>query len=232
MPFQTVINRQQAPAIAGDFASANPRASVLAGEGALVTGPNGVTVGQFAWALAGLVTNNFALGGQVGFVHRDLQALITAWLGQTSMVIPAGLAVTLMEQGDFWGKFAGGAAIGQKVYASYADGSLSAAATATPPQSTGGLVSTTNASALITVTTAPTQPIVVGQPISGAGIPAGAYIASLVTGTGGLGTYNLSAPATATATGVAATLLTAVETPFVVRSLAAAGELAKISTWG
>lgn len=48
MGFQTKVNRQQAPAIAGDFASANPRASMLATEGTLVAGVSGVTVGVFA----------------------------------------------------------------------------------------------------------------------------------------------------------------------------------------
>lgn len=230
MTFQTVVNQYQAPAVAGDFASANPRASVLAGAGALVTGANGVTVGQFAWALNGVANNNYAVGGQVGFVHREMQALITAWLGVTSMIVPAGLPITLMEAGDFWGRFAGGAAVGQKAYASYADGSLSAAAAGTPPTNTGTISTATNTT--LTVTTAPAAPIVVGQPVSGAGIVAGTYISALGTGTGGLGTYTLSAATTATASGVTATFTTAVETPFVVRSAAAAGELAKISTWG
>jgi hypothetical protein len=229
--FQNSVKAQQAPAIAGDFASANPRASVLAGEGALIAGANGVTVGNFAWSLNGVAMSNYqASPAQVGFVHREMNAIITVWLGQSSMTVPAGLPVTLMEAGDFWGKFAGGATIGQKVYASLADGSLSAAATATPPTNTGVVSTATNTT--LTVTTAPAAPIVVGQPISGTGIPAGTYIAALGTGTGGLGTYTLSAATTATAAGVTATFTLAVETPFVVRSTAAAGEIAKISTWG
>jgi len=49
MPFQTVINDQQAPAVAGDFASTNPFANVLAGPGALVAPAGGLIVGNFAW---------------------------------------------------------------------------------------------------------------------------------------------------------------------------------------
>ena len=232
MTFQTSVKIQQAPAVEGDFASANPRATVLAGESALVTGANGVTVGRFAWALAGIAGNSYQPSpAQVGFVHREMQALITVWLGQSSMVVPSGLPITLFEQGDFWGKFAGGAAVGQKVYANFGDGSLSAAATGTPPSSTGGVASTATSNVL-TVTTAPSAPIVVGQGVSGTGIPAGTYITALGTGTGGTGTYTLSAATTATAAGVAVVFTTGVETSFVVRSTAAAGELAKISTWG
>ena len=41
MPFQQQVNIMPAPAVAGDFASANPRASVLNGPGDPVAGPNG-----------------------------------------------------------------------------------------------------------------------------------------------------------------------------------------------
>ena len=64
MPFQKVVNSYQAPAVAGDFASTNPNASMLAGEGALVAGDSGVTVGVFAWADAdGKVSNKKATNG-------------------------------------------------------------------------------------------------------------------------------------------------------------------------
>jgi hypothetical protein len=129
MPFQQSVNLQPAPAVAGDFASANPRASMLAGPGALVAGAAGVTVGVFAWAsAAGLVGNVQVAGLGYGFVHREQQALITAFLGETSNLVPAGFPITLHKAGDFWGKFAAPAAVGQKVFASITDGTLSAAA--------------------------------------------------------------------------------------------------------
>lgn len=232
MSFQAQVNLQPAPAVEGDFASANPRAVLLAGEGTLVTGTSGVTVGRFAWTNgSGVVNNSFTVGGRVGFIHREQQAVITVFLDETSNVVPAGLPVTLYNQGDFWGKFAGGAAVGQKVYASYADGTLSAAATATAP--TNALITANTATnTTLTVTANTGAPIVVGQPVSGTGIPAGAYISALGTGTGGAGTYTLSAATTAIATGITVTATTAKETNFNVDSTAAAGELAKISTWG
>ena len=229
--FQRQVNTQQAPAVEGDFASSNPRASVLAGEGALVTGSSGVTVGNFAWALNGIANNVFAVGAQIGFVHRELQALITVWLGQSTLLVPAGLPITLHQAGDFWDKFAAGATVGQKVYAYYDDGTAYAAATATPP--TNALITANTATnTTLTVTANTGRPIALGQPVSGAGISAGTYISAFGTGTGGAGTYTLNQATTATATGITVTATTAVETAFTVRSTAAAGEIAKISTWG
>lgn len=231
MSFQTQVNLQPAPAIEGDFASDNPRANLLAGPGGLVAGANGVTVGQFAWDNAGVVNNSFVVGGRIGFVHRDQQALITAFLAETSNVIPAGMPITLFNAGEFWDKFAAGATIGQKVYAYYDDGTAYAAATATPP--TNALITANTATnTTLTVTANTGRPIAVGQPVSGTGIPAGAYISAFGTGTGGAGTYTLSAATTATNTGITVTATTAKETNFTVDSTAAAGELAKISTWG
>jgi hypothetical protein len=134
--FQRSVNSDPSPAVEGDFASANPRASMLAGAGALVAGPLGVTVGRFAWALnsTGVVTTAKPGGAaRIGFVGRNQTSLITAWLGEASMVVQSGINITLHRSGDFWGRFAAGAAIGQKVFASDTDGTLLAdAAGATP----------------------------------------------------------------------------------------------------
>src|SRR6185312_6035468 len=218
MSFQTQVNLQPAPAVEGDFASANPRANVLAGAGALVTGTLGFTVGNFAWADAnGIVNNYFTVGGRIGFIHREQQALITAFLAETSMLVPAGFPITLFNAGEFWDKFAAGATIGQKVYAYYDDGTAYAAATATPP--TNALITANTATnTTLTVTANTGRPIAVGQPISGAGIQAGTIISAFGTGTGGAGTYTLSLATTATASGVTITATTAKETNFYVDS--------------
>lgn len=130
MGFQTTVNQQQAPAVEGDFCSANPRASVITGEGDFVAGVGGATVGRFAWADAnGLVTNAGA-GVPTGFIHRDMQALITAWLGAASMLIPEGVAVTLHRSGDFWVKTLTAATVDQKVFASNTDGTIKTGAAA------------------------------------------------------------------------------------------------------
>lgn len=46
--FQTRINQYPAPGVEGAFAGTNPHATYQAGEGALVAGEDGLTVGRFA----------------------------------------------------------------------------------------------------------------------------------------------------------------------------------------
>lgn len=124
--FQTQVNLQQAAAVAGDFASANPRASVVAHEGTLVAGASGVTVARFAWATAAGLVSNTGTGKPTGFVHRRQgSALVTTYLAEVSNLIPQGFEVTLMKTGDYWASVTVGAAsIGQKVFASLTDGSI------------------------------------------------------------------------------------------------------------
>ena len=127
MSFQKAVQTYQAPAVAGDFAAHNPNASMLAGEGALVSGTDGVTVGVFAWADAeGKVSNKKTAGARIGFVHREQQASITAYLAEYGNQI-----ITLAVAGDFWAHFPAGAEIGQNVFAKDTDGTLKASAAAT-----------------------------------------------------------------------------------------------------
>src|SRR5579859_2141155 len=131
--FQSSVAVQPAPAEAGDFASSNPRWNVLAGPGGLIAGPAGVTIGRFVWFSddqidangAPQIVNNFpdttgpnpgAVGAPAGFVHREMQALITAYLAEGAYVIPGGFMVTAMSGGDFWVKNDGAteALLGQK----------------------------------------------------------------------------------------------------------------------
>jgi hypothetical protein len=235
MTFQTTVNLDPAIGIEGDFPSANPRASMLAGEGQLRAGPNGVTIGRFAWAnlTTGLVNNGaFAGASRIGFVHKTQIALIGPYLGGSTMLVPPGYEITLHDAGDFLVRFAAGATVGQKVFASYADGSAVGAATGSPTTNAGITANTTSGSPTLTVTANSGAPVVVGQPVSGTGIPAGTTITALGTGTGGAGTYTMSANATATGTGVTVTASTNFETRWYVDSPAGAGELAMISTRG
>lgn len=124
MGFQTSINITPAPAVAGDFASANPNASVVAGPGALVAGVGGANVGLFGWADTNGLVTNAGTGAPTGFIHRDTNALITTWLAEASMNIPEGQPVTLMSAGDFFAKTLTAATIGQKVFASNTDGTV------------------------------------------------------------------------------------------------------------
>jgi hypothetical protein len=220
--FQNVVNQNPAPAVAGDFASSNPRATVLAGPGSLVAGLAGVTVGKFAWVNQSdnRTVNNFGAAPNApdGFVHRDQQAIITAYLGTASMLVPQGFPITLFRSGDFWAYNNGPAALtkGATVYAGYADGGVYSSAPA-GVSATATLGSTNTAAIGATFTASagsnPTQLVVnvvtgvisVGDAVSGTGITPGTTVLSQVSGTtGGAGTYQLSATNTASAATVTA----------------------------
>lgn len=138
MGFPKTINYQPAPGIEGDFADATwGRHSVIAGPGGLVVGSGGAVIGRFHWATApndpnGTPTTitNSGTGAPTGFLHREQQGLITAYLAENGMTILPGAAVTLMKGGAYWGRNngAGATAINQKVFANNTDGSLSTAA--------------------------------------------------------------------------------------------------------
>lgn len=125
MGFQTQVNLQQAPAVAGDFASTNPRASVIAPEGGFVAGAGGVNVATFAWVQSNGTTllNADASAAPDGFVPREQQALIVTYLAEAGNNIPVGFGVTLMRTGDYWFTPNVNAAVkGQKVFAKLTDG--------------------------------------------------------------------------------------------------------------
>lgn len=233
MSFQKQVGVYLAPAVEGDFADNNPRTSMLAGPGGLVVGDaNGVTVGRFVWAdQNGLVTTQSAnpAAADFGFVSRRQQALIVAFLAESGNNVPVGQAITLMTRGSYWGRFAAGATYKQKVYFSYFDGSLVAAATGAPATNTFTASTTSGSTAVVVTAVNAGNLLAAGQPISGAGIPAGAFIVS-GPAAGGVGNYVISAAATATATGVTVTNTTTIETMFIVGQTCAAGELAKISS--
>ena len=217
MSFQNKVNLTPAPAVAGDFASANPRSTVLAGPGGLVSGPSGVTVGKFAWVQPdNLTVDSFGSGPNApdGFVHRDQQALITQFLGQASNVIPPGFPVVLHRSGDFWALNNGPSALvkNSPIYAGYADGGIYSAAPAgasvtasSGSTNTAAIGSTSTGTAVAGQATqitlsAVTGLISIGDTISGVGITAGTTITGFVSGTsGGAGVYQLSAINTAAA---------------------------------
>jgi hypothetical protein len=217
MAFQnTNVGTYPAPGIEGDFASANPRGSMLAGQGAFVSGPNGVVVGRFARAAnaTGIVTNNDpGVPSRIGFVHKDQLVGITPYLGVSGMTVLPGVEITLHDSGDFLVRFAAGATVGQKVFASYADGSAIAGNAggtvpgATVTASAGGTATanTTNGSNQLAVTAiASGNAPMVGDLVTGTGIPANSTITA-VPGTP-TGNYTLSQNATATGTGVTVTV--------------------------
>jgi hypothetical protein len=225
--FQTSVNLQQAAAVAGDFASANPRSSEVSHEGTFVAGANGVTVANFAWAnSAGVVSNTIVGNASIsnrptGFVHRRQgAALITTYLGQVSNLVPQGFEVTLMDTGDYWVAPLNQALIGQKAFANLGDGTIRTA-------SGGGTILNLQGSAsfatnVMTVTSVTAGALKVGDIVISSGVSAGTYITSFGTGTGGLGTYNLSTtPGTIAAQATQSTSY--VETDFFITGFPAGG---------
>lgn len=212
--FQSQALYNPAPAVEGDFASTNPRATVLAGPGALVCGDAGVIVGRFAWATDEYVdgdgapgaVNNFGSGPVTGFVHREQQGLIEVYLEEASMQVPAGFPITLFSEGDFWAKNNGtGQALpGMKAYANYADGKVTFAASGTPGTASGSASSIAASTSsvtgsisgnVLTVTAVGSGTVYPGTTLSGTDVASGTQIVAQLSGTpGGVGTYSVSIP--------------------------------------
>ena len=195
--FQTFVNKELPVAVAGDFAGANIRASVVAGSWQYVASPGGVTVGAMGWAnpATNQITSYYTAPAASCFIHRESQATIINSPGIggpiASMQVLNGQRVIGYDQGEFWGLFTAGATIGNKVYANAVTGALTAAATGNSV--TGAITSLSVATTgVMTVNTISGTPLAIGQVIIAPGVPNGSYIASLGTGTGGTGTYNLA----------------------------------------
>lgn len=229
MAFQTTAPAAKpSPWIEGGWTGFNPHFTLTnPDEYMWVAGAVGPYVGRFGWAdvATGKVTSAHpgTADVRVGFVHRDQPAVITGLLVGTSNQVVSGQGIDLLEDGPVAARFAAGVAkTGLKVYASFADGSCRAAATGSAATTTFS-VTTSNGSPNLTAVGAGAA---AGQPISGTGIPAGAYLVS-VNGT----TAVMSANATASGT-VTATATTDYETQWSTKSLCGNGELAKISVRG
>jgi hypothetical protein len=213
--FQKAVSSQPAPGVAGDFASANPRFWYDAGPSGLVAGPNGATVGLFAWASppvdgdgAPAAVSNNGSGPVTGFVaRRQGEALITTYLADASNVIQPGFAMELAIGGDFWVTNSGAsqALPGMKAYANFANGQITFALTGTPTTggtSTASTVAEETASVtgsiagdILTVTAVGSGTLYPGGVLSGTNVATGTVIESQIGGTvGGVGTYYVSIP--------------------------------------
>lgn len=214
MPFPSQVNVVQAPAVAGDFADKNPRYTVDAGPGALVAGAAGVIAALFAWADPyNLTVSNSGAGAPTGFVGRNQQQIITQFLADNTMAVPAGLPVTVYSGGSFWVKNAGASAsvIGQKAYANNSTGAVSFAASGAPTQGGSGSASTlalntvatstiaqpsftaTFSGTTMTVSAVGTGLVPIGATLAGTNVdPATTVMAQLSGTAGGAGTYQVS----------------------------------------
>lgn len=210
--FQTFTNQLQAPGIAGDFASANPRAVLVSsqayGQTGFVAGPNGLTIGLFAWIDTATyrIASNSGVGAPAGFVHRAAEALITTYLTAYGMTIPAGFeAGNIFDAGDFFMVNNGTtiATPGMKAYANNVTGVATFAATGAPTAGGSGTASAIAASTssvtgsiadnILTVSAVGSGSVRVGTIFTGTGVASGTQVQSQLTGTAGsTGTYIVS----------------------------------------
>lgn len=222
MGFQLQINRELGVAVEGDFCSANPRATLLAGAGMFVSAPSprSPTVARFNWAdyATGRVFGSYRgeTTTRIGFNGRNQQVQIVPYLLDSQMTMESGLMCPLYSQGEFWVRIpsTATAAVGQKAFAQYIDGSIVAAAAGTSTQ-TASVTASFASTGVMTVTAVSSGTLRVGAVLTGGNIPAGTpiVILALGTGTGGTGTYQTTA--TTVITSAAAVLATeSVETAF------------------
>lgn len=211
--FQSFINTYQPTGQKGSRASMNPRAFVLGGEGDYrADATDVVTVANFAWCVPGGTAHGaLTAGGILAFVSNEMEALITTWLAQDTLVVPAGLIVPAYTHGDFWAEMngTGAVAVGDAIYAVNASGAPSTssasatdtgykAASAIPAQaSSSGNVTINGSTGVMTVAVTVTGAIQtgangqVGANVNGTGVPANVFVLNQLTGTAGSnGTYN------------------------------------------
>ena len=138
--FQSLANLYPAPGFPGDFATENPRRSVVAsdalgGNVGLVAGSGGINAGTFAWLQSdGVTVLNSGSGAPTGFKARELDGVLSTYLASYTVNTPQGFPVTLFESGDFW-MLAGNstaAVVGQKVWASTTTGGTTTGPSGTP----------------------------------------------------------------------------------------------------
>lgn len=147
MGFPTKVNVQPAVAVAGDFASQNPRSTVIAalGQAAFIAAAAGVTVGAFAWAdptFTTLSSNNVGALNPTqvtGFIGREgfRADIVTPGPNypDNSNTILGGSFLTCYNGGDFFVTNNGSttSAIGNTCYANYSNGLATFAAANSPP---------------------------------------------------------------------------------------------------
>jgi hypothetical protein len=193
--------------IEGDFADMNPRFSVLAGPGALVSGPAGIFVGRFAWLsaqamdpdYAAAVVNNFGFGVPDGFVPRSGQvSIVTPYLADSTLLIQQGAPIWLAAGGGFLVRNSGSnqVLVGMKAYANLNSGLATFAATGAPTSvaMTGSIAAGTAFAGtgsisgnILTITAQSAGALAPGSIITGTGIVTGSQVVAQLTSTASLG---------------------------------------------
>lgn len=124
MAFQSQVYTSVAPGVAGD--PATPDQAIY--QAVNYTAEAACTVGNFCFAGtdAGTQAKPTAASGQpLGLVQRNLSYPNYTITSAGSMTAPQGSTLTVAIMGDFWVKTSTAATVGQSVFASLTDGSIS-----------------------------------------------------------------------------------------------------------
>lgn len=110
MALQKQVNIGLSSGVEGDFASTNPRHTLLAGKAQHRVGSTPVLVGGFAEidASTGLTVSTLTGKNPIGFVGlRDNIGVIVTWLADSTLQVQPGQGLTLFDKGDFYVRLAG-----------------------------------------------------------------------------------------------------------------------------
>ncbi|KVZ26975.1 hypothetical protein WL14_00585 [Burkholderia cepacia] len=120
MSFQTSVQQQPEVGVPGTRASMNP-ISVISRNA-----QGSVTLAAFVWP--GTDTDNqvqnTGTGKPLGLAVVNQNGILPNYLQEASMTVPGGFPVEVAEQGEWFAKSANAATLGQKVFATLADGTL------------------------------------------------------------------------------------------------------------
>ena len=215
--FQTQGYPQPAVGVQGEVTTNNPRAYFNAGPGGLVAGAGGVTIGRFAWvyppddpngSYTAVSNTSLAPGGSptvkpAGIVQNVTQGQNSTFLSQAGMNILSGFQMALLTWGDVlvvndgtvvpipnYSKAFADLATGKVKFANPGTIFGGASATGSSIASQSSTFTGSIADDVLTVTSAPSNPIYPGAVLSGTGIATNTTVISQLTGAAGAaGTY-------------------------------------------
>lgn len=231
MSLQQQVYAGMAVGVPGQIATNNPISALSYRAEAAVT----VARFVFAGTDSSIQVKNSGTGNTIGFALRDEQGVISTFLAETSSVKQIGQPVEVGMRGEFFAAGLNASTTGQKVFAKYTDGSLyfgTANATISGDNGLGFIGTAHQSTTTLTVDTVTSGSLAVGQKVSITG-GSDVYITALGTGTGGTGTYTVSASQTVGSSGspVACTSTAYVETKFSVLDGGDAAATIIISSW-
>jgi len=222
MTFQTTVINDIRSGFIGDVAFDGPTRAIPALLDSGAGAANNI-IGR-AFTYVSRVNGTVAAGGAVAdfagiMVLPKTQSLRGTAAGGTladSLLLPDGVSVELAQMGEYFVALENATGnIGDLVAYDTTTGELTAEPVLTSVTATIDDGTPPGAGTVMTVSAVASGRLAVGQMISGAGIPPGTYITALGTGTGGVGTYTVSASLETAAITITADNVPAAGTAFI-----------------